>query len=325
MEEETAGSKTTTLVAVAGGNFVQLGSRFLVGAVVPLLLVQFETTRTTIGLALTGMWAIYALTQFPSGVLAERYGERLVVIVSLTAVCGGILVVALAPSIRLFTGAVLVLVGTVLTVPRLEPSNSDRNIRELVNVRRHWSLLARPRIAYSVVLGAMVAFTFQAISSFFPTFLVEFRGLGTDLAGVAFGVVFALSALAQPVAGRFSDRYSRDVALGASISVALAGVLVLLVVPGVVGLITGVVLLGLGISWPGPIQARFFDLLSETERGYGYGLIRSVYMLLASASSVIVGFLVDRSGWVTGFGCLVVVLFACLVLIGINRQFDIGL
>lgn len=82
MEEESAGSKTTTLVAVAGGNFVQLGSRFLVGAVVPLLLVQFETTRTAIGLALTGMWAIYALTQFPSGVLAERYGERLVVTVS---------------------------------------------------------------------------------------------------------------------------------------------------------------------------------------------------------------------------------------------------
>lgn len=257
--------------------------------------------------ALTSSGAVAGLV-FPAvgGVVGVRSGWRIAVSLGAAA-------------------TLLVLVGTVLTVPRLEPSNRDRSLRELVNFRRHWSLLARPMITYSLVLGALMAFTFQAISSFFPTFLVDFRGLGTDQAGVAFGVVFALSALAQPVAGRFSDRYSRDLALGASISVALAGFLVLLVVPDVVGLITGVALLGLGISWSGPIQARFFDLLSETERGYGYGLIRSVYMLLASSSSVIVGFLVDRSGWVAGFGCLVVVVSACLVLIGVNRGFDVGL
>jgi MFS family permease len=180
-------------------------------------------------------------------------------------------------------------------------------------------------VAYSVALGALVGFTFQAVSSFFPTFLVEYRGLTTGTAGIAFGAVWALSAVAQFGAGRLSDRYSRDTAIALSASISLAGVVTLLAVPSTAGLLAGVVLLGIGISWPGPIQARFFDQLQDTERGYGFGLLRTVYMLLAASGSVVVGVLADQGGWTAGMGSVLVVLSACLVLLGVNRWYSLGL
>jgi MFS family permease len=358
-----------------------------------LLLVQFETTRSSIGFALTGMWALYALFQFPSGVLADKFGERSLLVLALSATALGTIFVTLTPSLPLFGIAVLLLgagtglffapasalvsrlyanegralgiltasgavagvvcpavggyVGTragwqfalafgvlatlvallavVVLVPSAEPVDTDQSLDVLFDFGRHWELLTRSSIAYSVVLGVCVGFTFQAISSFLPTFLVEYHEIGTDVAGVVFGLIFALSAVAQPVAGHVSDRYSRDMAIGISVSLALVGLSVLLVWPTTMGLVVGVGLLGIGVSWPGPIQARFFDRLAEDERGYGFGLLRTVYMLLASAGSAVVGVLADSSGWLVGFGSVLCVLAATLLILGINWQFSLEL
>ncbi len=389
----SAGSRRSTLAVVAGGNVVQFGVRLLVGAVVPLVLVEFDATRSSIGLALTGLWAVYALLQFPSGVLADRYGEGPLVVLALAVTGLGALLVALAPSVGVFavcllvlgggaglffapasalvsrlyeqqgralgvltaSGAVagvlfpaaggflgvrfgwrpavgagaavaaVVLVATLLTVPRARPANPGRGLEVLLDLRRHARLLARPPVAYSVVLGVLVGFTFQGVTSFLPTFLVEYHDLTADLAGVAFGAVFGLSSVAQPVAGSLSDRYSRDLAIAISAGVALSGVVLLLAASTDPGLVTGLVLLGVGVSWPGPVQARFFDQLGDDERGYGFGLLRTVYLLLASLGSVVVGSLVDLGGWTAGFGALVAVLGCCVALVTVNRGLELGL
>lgn len=393
MDGSVGNERRTTLAAVAGGNFVQLGVRLLVGAVVPLVLVEFGTTRASVGLALTGLWAVYALVQLPSGVLADRHGERALVVAALAATGAGVLAVALAPSVELFAACLLVLgagaglffapasalvsrlydqqgralgvltasgavagvlfpaaggflgvrfgwrpavgvgaavaavalVGTLLAVPRAPPSDPGRGLGVVLDLPRHAGLLARPPVAYSVALGVLVGFTFQGVTSFLPTFLVEYHGLPPDLAGVAFGAVFGLSSAAQPVAGSLSDRYSRDLAIAASAAVCLSGVVVLLAAPGLPGLVAGLLLLGVGVSWPGPVQARFFDKLGGDERGYGFGLLRTVYLLLASVGSAAVGSLADLAGWTAGFGALVAVLGCCLVLVTANRGLGLGL
>lgn len=393
MDRFDSGERQLTLAVVASGNFVQLGSRLLIGAVVPLVLAYFETTRSNVGVALTGMWALYALAQFPSGVLADRYGEDRLLVVALGATCLGVVLVALAPSVTLFAvfalalgagaglffspasslvsrlytnqgaalsvltasggvagvlyplvggfvgvrfgwrvalglGAVVtlaVLLATVALIPAIAPPNPARDLRSLGDFGRHRRLLARPSVAYSVTVGSLGGFTLQAITSFFPTFLVEFRGLEPEVAGLAFGVVFGLSSVAQPVAGRLSDRYSRDLAIGASVSVALAGIVALLAVPSTAGLLAGVGLLGAGIAWPGPVQARFFDQLGDDERGYGFGLLRTAYILLGSLGSVVVGVLADAGGWLPGFGVLGLSLGASLLLLGGNWWLSLDL
>lgn len=388
MSESSPTSRRHVLAAVTGGNFAQLGVRFMVGPLVPFVLVEFETTKSAVGVALTGMWAVYALLQFPSGVLAERYGERRLLLTGLAGTVLGTALVAVSPTLSLYGVAVLLLgagsglffapasallsrlfetrggplgaltaggalagvvfpvvgssaavrwdwrvamglgaaaaipflVATVWVVPRMSPSNPDRRLRAAVDRATVLDILRRPSVAVSVVLAVLVAFTFQGVASFLPTFLVEYRGVTEATAGLAFGGVFALSALAQPVAGRVSDTVSRDVAIAGSVSTAGTGLAALLWVPGSAGLVAGAALLGAGLSWPGPLQARFMDAFADHERGFGFGLVRSVYMLLAASGSVVVGTLADTIGWVAGFGAVLAVLAAALLVLGASRS-----
>jgi MFS family permease len=63
-----------------------------------------------------------------------------------------------------------------------------------------------------------------------------------------------------------------------------------------------VVLLGVGISWPGVIQARFMDSLAGPDQGTTYGFVRTVYMFFGAAGSVVTGTLADGFGWLPAFG-----------------------
>jgi MFS family permease len=390
---DEATTRRRTLAVVSGGNFVQLGARFLLGPLVPFVLSDLSTSESWMGLALTGLWATYALTQFPSGVLADRYGERRLLVAGLVGTVVGTGLLALAPTFPVYALFVLVLgvgtglffspatallsrlfderggalgwltaagalagvaypavagfvgtaygwrvamglgavavaplvVATLWLVPRLEPARPDRRFAAALDLDRIGELLSRPGVAYTTVLAVVVSFTFQAVSSFLPTFLVQFRGLDEGTAGVAFGAVFALSAVAQPIAGRVSDALSRDLALAGSVVVAASGLTVLLVVPGTVGTVAGVATLGVGIAWPGVLQARFVDQFSEAERGYGFGLARTTYMFLAAPGSVVVGSLAEAAGWTVGYGVVVGLLCCALVALAVNRAFGLEL
>lgn len=99
----------TVLVMALAANLAQVGTRVVISPLVPRLLTDFAVSRTLIGGLLTGMWALFALAHYPSGVLAERFGSRRVIVVALaaTGLASGLLVVA--PSFSLFAAAVLLL------------------------------------------------------------------------------------------------------------------------------------------------------------------------------------------------------------------------
>lgn len=381
------------LGVIAAGNFVQLGLRVLLGPLVPLLLVEFDTSKATLGLVLTGVWGVYALHQFPSGVLADRFGERPMLVAGLLgAIAGGVLV-GLSPSLWVFGAFALVLgagaglyfspasslisrlyaehggplgwltsagavagvvypaIGTLIAVrygwrtaviagavtglpvllairwyvPAPPPSNPERRLRVALDLTRMRSLLARRRVAFTVGVGVLFGFAFQGLISFFPTFLVEYYRLDPSVAGVGFAALFGLSSIAQPIAGRLSDRFTRDTALAMSATVAASGLLVLLANLGTGGLVAGTVLLGFGISWPGVLQARFMDQFGDAERGYGFGLVRTVYMLLAATGSLVVGAFADYHGWLLGYGTIVVLFLVSLGALAANRVLALDL
>jgi MFS family permease len=391
--ESTAAERRGVLYVLASGNGVVFGTRLLLGALVPFILLDLQTTKATVGLALSGMWAIYALFQFPSGVLADTYGERRLLILGLSGSGLGAVVVALAPNLPVFavfllflgasaglyyppatvlvtrlydehggaigtlsafgafagllyptvggfavdylgwrvvlaltavvTGAVLL--ATFSVVSRARPVKADTGLRASIDVSMYRSLLARPSILYTIALAVILIFTFQAISSFYPTFLVEFHGIDEGLAGAMLGGVLGVSTVAQPLTGRFSDIASRDAALAVSTTLIITSLVVLLGVRTTTGAVGGSVVLGLGISYPGPLQARFIDLLGESERGYGFGLVRTVYMFCGASGSVVVGTVADASGWVLAYGVVAALLVGCLLLLGANRLFSLGL
>lgn len=87
--------------------FATMAARLAISPMVPVISETFAVSNGAIGLALTGMWLAYAVSQFPSGLLADRYGERRIILIAVggTAVASALL--AASPSYAVF------LVGTV--------------------------------------------------------------------------------------------------------------------------------------------------------------------------------------------------------------------
>jgi len=101
------------LSATLMANFSQFGSRVVISPFVLTIAITFDATRGQIGGVLTLLWATFALLQFPSGVLADRFGDRTVIVTALALTAAGSTLVALSPNLYAFSAAVLVLgVGT---------------------------------------------------------------------------------------------------------------------------------------------------------------------------------------------------------------------
>lgn len=377
----------TVLSLAVFANFSQLWTRLLISPLVPAVLVAFDVSKSYVGLALTGMWAAYALFQYPSGLLGDRFGERYVVLVSLGAAAVAAVLLALSPSFATFgvfvvllgagsglyypaasslltrlyerTGQALgfhtaggafagllapvaaaavavrfgwrraILLGLVMLLPalvlfavyvrRTDPMRPETALRERLDPRRAFGPLSDPTLLHTTFLGVVASFTWQAFTSFFPTFLVEYRSLSTERASVVFGAVMVISVVSLPVLGRLSDRFPRDLTLAGTMAVGGTGITLFLLEGGLSPLLAGVCLAGVGFGWGGVLHSLFMDHLPADDRASGFGLVRTVYMLFGSLGSVVVGTLADAAGWRVAYG-FVVALVAAGVLAILGRR-----
>jgi predicted MFS family arabinose efflux permease len=87
-----------TLLAIALGWVFVLGGRFLVPTVLPQVKATFEVSDLEAGMAITVLWAAYALVQSPSGILIDSVGERRLLAGSLLLTGGSVLVIGAAPA-----------------------------------------------------------------------------------------------------------------------------------------------------------------------------------------------------------------------------------
>jgi predicted MFS family arabinose efflux permease len=103
--------KETVLVLSTLAFFATMAARLAISPVVPAITDEFAVSNGVVGVGLTGMWMAYFVSQFPSGVLADRFGERLIILVAVggTAVTG--LLIALSPLFTVFVLATVLLGG----------------------------------------------------------------------------------------------------------------------------------------------------------------------------------------------------------------------
>ncbi|MFB6107733.1 MAG: MFS transporter [Haloplanus sp.] len=109
------------LLAVAGSWFLALGMRLVFPAVLPSLRTELGIDNATAGALVTLLWMAYAVTQFPAGLLADRVGERRVLVTSMAL--GAVAVLVLGGTSGLWgvvAGVVLYGLGTGLfATPRV--------------------------------------------------------------------------------------------------------------------------------------------------------------------------------------------------------------
>jgi predicted MFS family arabinose efflux permease len=96
------GGRGWALLAIAVGWLFILGGRFMVPAVLPQVKTTFDLGNADAGVAITVLWATYALMQSPAGLLVDRLGERRLLAGSLLLSAGGAAALGLAPGFGVF-------------------------------------------------------------------------------------------------------------------------------------------------------------------------------------------------------------------------------
>lgn len=86
-------------------------ARLVISPVVPAITTEYGVTSGDIGFALTSMWLAYACAQFPSGLLGDRYGERLIILIAVAGTVLGSGFLAVAPTFPTFVLAATLLGG----------------------------------------------------------------------------------------------------------------------------------------------------------------------------------------------------------------------
>ncbi len=104
--------RTTVLGLCLLAFFVTYFARMAISPIVPFIVADFAVSNTAIGVALTGMWLAYGLSQFPSGVLSDRYGEKPVILVAVGGTVIASVLLAFSPVFAAFV-VFAVLLGSV--------------------------------------------------------------------------------------------------------------------------------------------------------------------------------------------------------------------
>jgi len=384
------GKQGALLATATSVNFAQFGARVVVSPFVLAIASVFGVTKGTVGIALTVMWAAFALVQFPSGVFADKYGEKPVMLLSMGMTVLGCVLVVTAPSFAVFViavaglgigtglyfavgtallarrflkqgrafgihsaggplaGLVLPVIGTAIAarydwragvavggvvavvafllifgvIDDTPPTAPSLDLRRRLHPGSFLARLTRPGVAVTTVLGILGMYTFQSFASFFPTFLQEYHGFTQSQASVAFGIAFAVITVGLPIVGILADAYGTAVGLAVPFVLIGVGFVILLLGSGPTLIYVGVCLAGAGMTWAGPLQSRFMTLFGSAERGSGFGMVRSIYVLVGSIGNVATGILAEVNGWLVAYGIAVVLMLVAVGLV-IGSELDL--
>lgn len=314
------GERPVILVAVGGMSILGVSlafapifpvfvvSSFLIGgfaglhypAATTLLTRSFDEPGTVIGIHGFGAPVAGLLTPVAVSWLGVTYGWRVALLS--VAVVG-------APIFALFY----------LRVRPVSPTRPGASLRAHLQV----DALIRPAVAFTAWIGVGTEFIIQGLLSFIPIFFAEYYGFSTTRSGLLFSGFFLILGGGGIAMGSLSDRYGTDRTLVICLLSLVSGILVLLSKPSGGAVLAGVALIGLGACAAIVVQPRILASLDDSERETGFGLVRSVYMILGSAGPVTLGFLADTYGWIASFGSLVAVSLVLLVSFAVNRWFGL--
>ena len=363
--------RSPIVLAVAAGWFLSLGVRMVYPVLLPHIRTAYGLDLGVAGLLLTVLWAAYALGQLPGGIVTDRVGERITLVVS-TLLAGSMLVLVIsagsavvvyaatalfgfgtalygvarftiisktypdnggvAIGVTLAAGdlgnAVLPVVVSVIAtafawqlglgvvvplfvlvaallwiiVPRQPSEGIDEGMALSRETARYvLAELRRPPVVVVtliLIIGFILALT---LTGFYPTYLIEEKGLSPAVAATLYSLYFALGVVVKPLAGSAYDRFGIRRTLPFIFVVALAALLLLSVVEGVWPLVAVTVMLSSLLGNIAITMPYLTDLLPEEIQGTGLGLLRTTYMLVAAGSPSLFGVLADRGYFDEGF------------------------
>ncbi|MFB6179195.1 MAG: MFS transporter [Halorientalis sp.] len=141
--------------------------------------------------------------------------------------------------------------------------------------------------------GAIMLFTFQGLSAFYTTYLVEQKGISTATAGALFALLFVAGAICQSAAGRAADQYGHSRVLTGIAILGIPPLIALPLVDGRLALAALTIPLGLRLAMGPVLNAYVISVLPSAVEGTAWGLVRTCFFAVGSLGSVAVGAVAD--------------------------------
>lgn len=199
---------------------------------------------------------------------------------------------AVGLSLPLFLGTALL---TWWAVPATTGDGESESSSTTADLRRTLATAVRDRRVVVGVLGlTIMLFTYQAVTAFLPTYLIQEKGTTQQTAGALFAVLFVAGAGFQLVGGNAADRFGTRPVTVAFTAVGLLTLAVLPLTAGLVPIAVLVVVLSTHQAVQPVMNAYIIGALPNEASGTAWGLLRTAFFLVGSTGSTVVGALSDR-------------------------------
>jgi MFS family permease len=156
-----------------------------------------------------------------------------------------------------------------------------------------------------VVVALLTQLLVSAMTSYLPLFLVDARGVPSDIAGLMLAVLYGAGAIFAPFGGALSDRIGRKPIV--LLSVVLAGPLILIIIALPFGplLIAALALFGGVITVRLPVmEAHIADVIPASQRAMVLAGFYFVSQETAGVFTPLLGLTIDQAGLEAGFRLL---------------------
>lgn len=310
------------------GERITLTASLLLSAVALFLVVSAGSTAVLF--LVTGVFGfgvgLFAIARFTAiaTIYPERYGTAIGVTNSAPEIgqavlppIAGLIAVAIGWRYGLgFAVPVFVLIGILLwtTLPKHGGTGSDSATGFSSETGR--VLLAafrKPSIVLATVVLILGISIWQAFTGFYPTYLIEEKGLSAPAASALFGLYFGATALVHPVSGAIYDRLNVRYSF-ALVAVSVPALVALTIVENVWLLVAISILLGTFLGFETSTESYLVDHLPAAVEGTGFGILRTVVFATGAASPIVFGAAADRGRFDEMFLLLAAVLAIAVVL-----------
>lgn len=202
----------------------------------------------------------------------------------------------------------------VVTPKRSADDNEDTEALSLSGLRYIASILRQPAIVYSTTVLVLGLFIWQAFTGFYPTYLVQEKGLSEPLSSGLFGLFFALGIVIKPLSGSAYDRIGARRSL---LFVTSGPIVAFLALPffdnfWVLIVVTAFVSTLLGFATV--TEPFLLEHLPEDIRGTGFGILRTVGFSVGALGPVFFGVAADNGFFDEAFMALAAFAGAMLLL-----------
>lgn len=184
------------------------------------------------------------------------------------------------------------------------------------------SEMRRPALCYAGLVFLITTAVWMTFLSFYPTYLVEQKGLSSSVASALFGLFFGLGIVLKPVSGMLYDRIGIRSTFVAIVVLASVGIASLPFVEGVLPLVGSTICVSSLNGYNPPIVSHLTTVLPDRIAGTALGVVRTVTITISALGLVVFGSIADRGLFDEGFLLLAVLLVGLSIpLFRIPRQY----